>query len=381
VLTELFLSAKHQQPQDIGATLGNTLIAAACEDRNVRKSANCVLSALLIAGVVGCSHHPVPPQPPVAKSRTAIALPQAPGAEITYSGGSDKLYIELSTGWLVVPLSAPTQAHEFPDHSTDTDTHHIVVNDKLKLGYALGTLGAVRVFNTDNDTVVTTTQPVCEANVLAVNERTDNVYGGGYSARGECLVQIDSSGHVVRDDVGGAAGDGHNIIQRITVDPTNGDVIYSDPAGITRADESLKEKWRTAVAQPFQPLDVGLESATNRIYVSLADNMSGTGPPVPPPASFPVYDGHTGKQVGTVPGQPWDFVADGSGHVFTVLSTAGSRDLSVLTAGGTTPSKFASLEDIPGLKPRDMIILGIDRSGHRIFVRAGRFKNIYVYAY
>jgi hypothetical protein len=346
------------------------------------KSADCILAVMLVAAVVGCSHHQAPPQPPVAKNRNVIALPQAP-AEITYSGGSNKLYIahvSPSSGWLVVPLSAPTQAEEFPDHSIDADAQHIVVDDKLKLGYALGTLGAIRVFNTDSDKVVASTQPVCEANVLAVNARTGVVYGGGYSARGECLVQIDSSGHIVRDDVGGATGPGHNIIQRITVDPTNGDVIYSDPSGITRVDGSLKEKWRTSVGDPFQPLDIGLEPRTDRIYVSLT-GPNGVALPVTTPASFRVYDGQTGKQVGTVAGAPWEFVADGTGHVFTVLSTPSSRDLSVLTGGGTTPSKFASLDDIPGLKPSDMIVLQIDPSGRRLFVAAGDFKNVYVYTY
>jgi hypothetical protein len=337
---------------------------------------------MLVAGVAACSHPQ--PQPPIAKSRTVLALPQAP-AEITYSGGSNKLYIAYvspSSGWLVVPLSAPTQAHEFPDHSIDTAGlgEEIAVNDKLKLGYASDSLGITRVFNTDTDTVVATTQTVCEANVLAVNQTTGMVYGGGSSARGECLVQIDSSGHIVRDDVAGATGAGHNIIQRITVDPTNGDVIYSDPWGITRVDASLNAKWSTPVGGAFEPLDIGLEPHTNRIYVSLTGSDK-VALPVTPPPSFRVYDGQTGKQVGTVAGAPWEFVADGAGHVFTVLSTPSSRDLYVLTDGGTTSSKFASLGDIAGLKPSDTVALQIDPSGHRLFVAAGDFHNVYVYAY
>jgi hypothetical protein len=372
--------------------------AAACEDPSMRrrcpvraggarprlvlpaKLASRILAVILVAGVAACSHPPAP-QPPIAKSRTAIALPQAP-AEITYSGGSNKLYVAYvfpSNGWLVVPLSAPTPAHEFPDRAI-AHAHHIVVDNKLKLGYALGVSGAITVFNTDSDTTVATTQPVCEANVLAVDERTGTVYGGGFSSRGECLLQMDSSAHIVRDDVGGGTGSGHNIIQRIAVDPTNGDVIYSDPSGITRVDASLKEKWSTPVGKDFEPLDIGLEPHTNRIYVSL------TGPnkvalPATPPPSFRVYDGQNGKRVGTVAGSPWEFVADNAGHVFTALSTPSSRDLYVLTDGGTTPSKFASLGDIPGLKPSDLVFLQIDPSGQRLFVAAGDLKNVYVYAY
>jgi hypothetical protein len=157
-------------------------------------------------------------------------------------------------------------------------------------------------------------------------------------------------------------------------------VVYSDPWGITRVDASLKEKWSTPVGKAFEPLDVGLEPRTNRIYVSL------TGPnkvalPASPPPSFRVYDGQNGKQVGTVAGSAWEFVADDAGHVFTALCTASSRDLYVLTDGGTTPSKFASLGDISGLKPSDLVFLQIDPSGHRLFVAAGDLKNVYVYAY
>lgn len=335
---------------------------------------------MLVAGVAACAH-PLAPQPPIAKSRTVIALPQA-SAEITYSGGSNKLYIAYvfpSSGWLVVPLSAPATAHKFPDRSI-ADAHHIVVDDKLKLGYALGVSGTITVFNTDSDTTVATIQPACEANVLAVDERTGMVYGGGFSTNGECLVQIDLSGHIVRDDVGGGTGSGHNIIQRIAVDPTSGDVIYSDPSGITRVDASLKEKWNTPVGKAFEPLDIGLEPHTNRIYVSLTGPNAVALPATPPP-SFRVYDGQNGKQVGTVAGSPWEFVADNAGHVFTALSTPSSRDLYVLTGGGTTPSKFASLSDIRGLKPTDIVFLQIDPSGHRLFVAAGDLKNVYTYTY
>jgi hypothetical protein len=341
-----------------------------------------VLAVMLVAGAAACSD-PVP-QPPVAKSQSVIALPQPP-ADITYSAGSNKLYIAYvspSSGWLVVPLSAPATAHTFPDQSIQTAgiSEQIAVNDKLKLGYASDSFGIIRVFNTDTDTVVATTKTVCEANVLAVNQSTGMVYGGGYSARGECLLQVDSNGGIVRDDIGGGTGSGHNIVQRIAVDPTSGDVIYSDPSGITRVDASLKEKWSTPVGKAFEPLDIGLEPQTNRLYVSL------TGPnkvalPANPPPSFRVYDGQSGKQVGTVAGSPWEFVADNAGHVFTVLSTAGSRDLYVLSDGGTTPSKFASLGDIPGLQPSDVAVLQIDPSGHRLFFAAGNLKNVYVYTY
>jgi hypothetical protein len=184
----------------------------------------------------------------------------------------------------------------------------------------------------------------------------------------------------VRDDIGRGTGPGHNIIQRIAVDPTSRDVIYSDPAGITRVDASLNEKWSTPVGKTFEPLDIGVEPRTNRIYVSLTGPLKVALPANPPP-SFRVYDGHNGTQVGIVAGSPWEFVADDAGHVFTALSTPNSRDLYVLTDGGTTPSKFASLGDISGLKPSDMVVLQIDPSGHKLFVAGGDLKNIYVYSY
>lgn len=99
--------------------------------------------------------------------------------------------------------------------------------------------GAVRVFNTDTDTLVSTIEPPsCVAQVLAVNDASGMVYGGGQSATGECLVEFDSSGHLVRqNDVAPLSSTQNRLIQRIEADPASGDVVYMDPysvGGLTR---------------------------------------------------------------------------------------------------------------------------------------------------
>ena len=104
----------------------------------------------------------------------------------------------------VVSLSAPSGTIERFDPSIKGLQQHLMVNDKLRRGYALMMGGGIKVFSTDTDTLVLTPQkPSCVLQVLAINQVTDTVYGGGATAEGACLVQFDADGHVVRENVVG----------------------------------------------------------------------------------------------------------------------------------------------------------------------------------
>jgi hypothetical protein len=109
----------------------------------------------------------------------------------------------------VVSLSAPSGTIERFDPSIKGLQQHLMVNDKLRRGYALMMGGGIKVFSTDTDTLVSTSQkPSCVLQVLAINQVTDTVYGGGATAEGACLVQFDADGHVVRENVVGPTVEG-----------------------------------------------------------------------------------------------------------------------------------------------------------------------------
>ena len=106
----------------------------------------------------------------------------------------------------VVSLSAPTGPIERFDTSIE-GTQKIVINDKLKRGYALVASGVIEVFSTESDTLVSTSRkPSCYLHALAINQATDVVYGGGATEQGACLVEFDADAHIVRENV---VGPGH----------------------------------------------------------------------------------------------------------------------------------------------------------------------------
>jgi hypothetical protein len=101
---------------------------------------------VLAAAVVACSGSPSAskspsksPQP-TAGSATLIGL-SFPPAELTFSAGSNKLYVSEvfpeSGATYVVSMSAPGKAPARLDESINGFSTHIVVNGRLKLGYAL----------------------------------------------------------------------------------------------------------------------------------------------------------------------------------------------------------------------------------------------------
>lgn len=224
--------------------------------------------------------------------------------------------------------------------------------------------------------------------VLAVNDASDMVYGGGQSATGECLVEFDSDGHLVREnDVAPLSSTQNRLIQRIETDPASGDVLYTDPYSVGRADQTLTEKWRTPVPDTGVPSntvfpgqgqanDMGFEPNSNTVYVSVC------GAGVIAPATIAIYDGHTGKQTGrfTSPGSSSQFAADHDGRLFAAFYN--SSDLYVLSHGATTLTKFAALADVPDLSPDDTKCLAVDPSAHRLFVSpGGSGHSVYLYSY
>ena len=313
---------------------------------------------------------------------TAIALPFLP-TELTYSAATNKLYVFGLEGEpptiraYVVSLSAPTAPIKRLDTLIDDLPNHIVVNDKLRRGYAL-VVGVIKVFSTDSDTLVSTSQkPSCLVEVIAISEATGMVYGGGNSPKGECLVQFDSDGRIVRENVVAPhSGNKNMLIQRIAVDSASGDVVYTDPYSVGRADQNLKEIWRMLVASPGQAQDLGFEPKTNTVYVTVGDF------PVISPTRITVVDGRTGKQRGEFnwPGFTSEFAAASDGRLF--VASFNSNDLYVLSDGSSTPTRFASLGDVPGSQPSDPKWLAVDTAGHRLFVSPnGDGRQILVYRY
>jgi hypothetical protein len=312
----------------------------------------------------------------------AIALPFAP-MELTFSAAANKLYVIGLEGAsprfvaYVVSLSAPAGAIKRLDTAIDAVPHHIVVNDKLRRGYAL-VVGAIKVFNTDSDALISTSQkPSCSPEVIAINQATGMVYGGGFTEKGECLVQFDPDGRIVRENVVAPSVQGKNmLVQRILVDAASGDVLYTNPSSVGRADQMLNEKWRTPVDGPGEAQDLGFEPKTNTVYLTVGDF------PVISPAPIFVLDGGTGRQTEQFSGPGWtsQFAATGDGRLFAAFFN--SNDLYVLSDGTSTLTKFASLGDIPGRAPSDPKWLEVDSAGRRLFVSpGGDGHKILVYQY
>ncbi len=318
---------------------------------------------------------------------TTIALPFEP-MKLTFSASVNKLYasgMESVTGgppqWrdYAVSLSAPSGTIERVDTSITGTQQTLVVNDKLRRGYALMMSGDVKVFSTDTDTLVTTAQKPssCYLQELAINRATNAVYGGGAANEGACLVQFDADGHVVRQNVVGPhAHDKSPIIHGLEVDAASGDLLYVNAFGLARADTMLNEKWRAPIAGPGQPWSMGFEPKTQTAYV-----VVGADPVIAPPKIL-VFDAGTGAPRGQLsgPGSCQGFVASGDGRVFVTFYN--STDLYVLSDGASTLTKFVSLADIPGWAPSDSRWLEIDPAGRRLFVSPGGDRQkIAIYQY
>jgi hypothetical protein len=315
---------------------------------------------------------------------TAIALPFEP-MELAYSAAANKLYMSGLEGgpprWraYAVSLSAPAGPIERLDTSIGEVPEHIVVNDKLRRGYAL-VPGALKVFSTDSDALVSTNQErSCLAQVIAISQATGIVYGGGTSDKGECLVQFDSDGHIVRENVVAPFVEGKKqnmLVQRIAVDSASGDVLYTNPSSVARADQTLTEQWRVSISGPDQALDLGFEPKTNTAYVTAG------GFPVISPARVLVLDGRSGKQRAEFRGPGWtsDFAPSGDGRLFVAFYD--SNDLYLLSDGTSSPTKFASLGDIPGRSSSDSKWLAIDTAARQLFVSpGGDAQKVLVYRY
>lgn len=351
------------------------------------------LAATLVIATVGCSHpaaqqpQPQPQQPPSSAPTKApgvsfIEFPFHP-TELAYSSGSAKLYVfQTFPSWGTIyavstysPAAKPVQLDESIVHG---GVHHIAVNNALKRGYALLASGDLRVFDTDTDTLISTTpRRSCTAEVLAVDEATGLVYGGGLSPTGQCLVQFDSAGQLVREhDVAPLVRTENRLIQFIAADPVRGGAVYTDPHHVARADQSLSETWRTPVGGPSEANDLGFEPKTNTVYVSAG------GPPVVAPATISVYDGANGAPVTqfTGPGSAQDMLPDGAGRLFALFFN--STDIYELPGRASALKTFTSLGQVSGWSPSDAQWLAIDQSGHRLFVSpGGNDRRVYVYAY
>lgn len=312
---------------------------------------------------------------------TSIALPFDP-MELTFSPSVNKLYVIGMEGGpplmkaFAVSLTTPTGQIERLDTAIKGVPDHIVINDKLRRGYALMG-GAIKVFGTDSDTLVSTSQtPSCSPEVLAINPTTGMVYGGGVSQGGECLVQFDPDGRIVRENTVAPNTSGKTVLVRsIAVDSASGDVLYMNALSVARADSTLKEKWRTPLAGPGDGLAMGFEPTTNTAYVDVGAD------PIISPTRISVLDGDTGKAKGEFsgPGHSSDFAATGDGRLFAAFHN--SSDVYVLSHGASVLTKFASLGNIPR-QPSDWEWLEVDPAGHRLFVApSGNGRNVLVYQY
>jgi hypothetical protein len=331
---------------------------------------------------------PKPPQLSTAGNATVIGLWFEP-AELTFSSGSNKLYVSAISGkpaTYVLSMSRLTKIPLRLDGSITDGAHHIAVNNKLKLGYALHNTGALRVFNTDTDKLMSTTEArSCQAEVLAVDEATGTVYGGGQSATGECLVEFDSAGNFLAEkDVAPASGKQNRMIQRIAADPASGDIIYTDPYSVGRADQRLTEKWRSPapgvstssdIYSGPRASDMGYEPGSATVYVCVTPTSTTA------PATIAIYDGHTGKQTGqfTAPASTDQFAADQQGRLFVALDN--SRDLYILDDGAQSLTKFETLPNVPDGSTRHVEWLAVDSVGHRLFVSPGSGNSVYQYPY
>jgi hypothetical protein len=360
-------------------------------NRQLRWAGPVALTAILVA----CSSGQTPPQPVrmpesatisstgPAPLTTAIALPFEP-MDLTFSAAANKLYMSGLEGgppaWrtYAVPLSAPPQPIERLDTAFGEFPNQFVVNDKLRRGYALVSDGVIKVFNTDSDVLISTSQkPSCYLQVIAISQTTGVLYGGGMSDQGECLAQFDPDGRIIREKVVAPSVKGQNpLVQRITVNSVNGDVFYTNPSSAACADQTLTEKWRMPVDGPDQALDLGLEPKTNTVYVQVGQF------PVISPARISVLDARTGKQRAEFRGPGWTngFAAIGDGRLFVLFFN--SNDLYVLSDGTSILTKFTSLGDIPGRSPSDPKWLQADTTSRRVFVSpGGDARTILVYRY
>ncbi len=309
---------------------------------------------------------------------------------LRFSASANKLYtsgIEGGTArgaapprWreYVVSLSAPTGPIERFDTSIEGLQQDLVVNDKLRRGYALMMAGGINVFSTDSDTLVSTAQkPSCYVQRLAINQATGVVYGGGLDSGGGCLVQFDADGHVLRESVVGQKVEGKSpMIGSMAVDSVSGDLLYVNAFGLARADKTLKEKWRTRVDGPGSPMEMGFEPKTNSVYVEVGAD------PVVSPSRISLFDAGTGEPKGefTGPGRCQGFAATGDGRLFAIFFNA--TDLYVLADGASTLTKFVSLSDIPGWAPSDSRWIEVDTAGRRLFVSPGGDRQkIAIYQY
>jgi len=355
----------------------------------------------LTAILAGCWLNKTPPQPlrmsqPATISptgppplTTAIALPFEP-MSVTFSASANKLYasgIEGGTArgsppprWreYVVSLSAPTGPIERFDTSIEGLQQNIVVNDQLRRGYALMMSGDIKVFSTDSDTLMSTAQkPSCSLEGLAINQATNVVYAGGATDEGACLVEFDADGHIVRENVVGPNVKGKSpMVGQIAVDSASGDLLYLNAFGLARADKMLKEKWRTPVNGPGEPMAMGFEPKTNTAYVEVGAD------PVISPSRISVFDAGTGTKTGEFsgPGRCQGFAATGDGRLFVIFFN--SNDLYVLSGGASTLTKFVALPDIPGSAPSDTRWLEVDKAGRRVFVSPGGDRQkILIYQY
>jgi hypothetical protein len=333
--------------------------------------------------------HPGPPHLSTAGDATAIGLWFEP-SRLTFSTGSGKLYVTDLSGkpaTYVVSLSA---LDKIPARLADSITSDdaIAVNNKLKLGYVsvLGGNGPLRVFNTDTDTLISTTERrSCSAQVLAVDETSGTVYGGGLSDTGECLVKFDSAGHFLAEkDVAPRNGNQNRMIQRIAADPASGDVVYTDPYSVGRADPTLTEMWRTPgegvstsgdIYSGIHASDMGYESSSDTVYVCVSPASRAA------PATIATFDGRTGKQTGhfTSPESSDQFAGDQEGRLFVALSNA--SDVYRLDHGAQSLTKFQTLPDVPDRSSRSVEWLAVDPAGHRLFVSPGSGNSIYQYPY
>lgn len=360
---------------------------------------SCWLAAIALTAILaGCGSSERTPQPVRMSQRatisptgplpltTAIALPFEP-MDLTFSASVNKLYAsgmeEASGGppqWrqYAVSLSAPAGTIERFDTSIRGLQQNLVVDEKLRRGYALMMSGDVKVFSTDTDTLLSTAQkPSCSLQVLAINQTTNMLYGGGAANGGACLVQFDADGHIVRENVVGPnAKDKSPIIGSIAVDSGSGDVLYLNAFGLARADKVLKEKWRTPIEGPGEPMALGFEPKTNTAYVAVGAD------PVISPTKISVLDAGTGTPRGDFsgPGHVQGFAATGDGRLFVIFFN--STDLYVLSDGTSVLTRFVSLSHIPGWAPSDTRWLQIDTAGRRLFVSPGGDpQKIAIYQY
>jgi hypothetical protein len=312
--------------------------------------------------------------PPLTTTMTVSFAPEW----LTFSASANKLYVagyDNQQMVLIIPLSAPREQLKRLDLAIGVLPASIVINEKLRRGYALVETGAITVFSTDSDTLVSTSQQTsCQVRRLAINEATGMVYGSGLSERSGCLVQFDSDGRLVKESA--SSHEGKNIVAvRLAVDPATGDLLYTSPSSVGRLDQTLTEKWFTPVDGPGEVQDLGFEPKTNTVYVPVGDT------PTSSPVKIAVLDGRTGRRQGEFSGPSWTsgFAATGDGRLFVAFLN--SRDLFVLVDGASTLTNFASLNDIPESTGTD-VKWAVDTAGQRLFVAPDFFiRKILVYQY